>query len=42
MEKGEREIGKGLGTDDVSDNTELESGASNETSSTRNDEGSDN
>ena len=36
-EKGEREIGKELGTDDVSDNTELESGSSNEMSSTRND-----
>ena len=42
VEKGEREIGKELGTDDVSDNTKLESGSSNKTSSTRNDKGSDN
>ena len=35
-EKGERGMCKELGIDDVSDNTELESGSSNETSSTRN------
>ena len=41
-EKGERGICKELGTDDVSDNTKLESGFSNKMSSTRNNEGSDN